>query len=106
MKRSTDVLIFEIPTSNGISDKEFSKIIKKLQVFSLLGQNSLYDRHIFNLPGVAHTHPIKKVIQDFFEKEGLIPTFYTIKLYKTNFVPLYDLYDFENQKWKITSFKD
>jgi len=106
MKRITDVLIFEIPTSNGISDKEFSTIIKKLQVFSLLGQNTLYDRHIFNLPGVAHTHPIKKVIQDFFEKEGLMPTFYTIKFYKTNFVPLHNLYDFEDQKWKITSFKD
>jgi len=105
MKRSTDVLIFEIPISNGISDKELSTIIKKLQVFSLMGQNTLYDRHIFNLPGVAHTHPIKKVIQDFLEKEGLMPTFYTIKFYKTNFVPLHDLYDFEDQKWKITGFK-
>ena len=105
MKRSTDVLIFEIPTTNGISDKEFSAIIKKLQVFSLLGQNTLYDRHIFNLPGVAHTHPIKKVIQNFLENEGLTPTFYTIKFHKSNFVPLHDLYDFEDQKWKITDFK-
>jgi hypothetical protein len=99
-------MIFEIPTSTEISDKEFSKIIEKLQVFSLLGQNTLYDRHIFNLPGVAHTHPIKKVIQDFFEKEGLIPSFYTIKFYKSNFVPLHDLYDYEDQKWKITNFKE
>lgn len=106
LKRSTDVLIFEIPISNGITDKEFSAIIEKLQVFSLLGQNTLYDRHIFNLPGVAHTHPIKNVIQDFLEKEGLSPTFYTIKFYKSNFVPLHDLYDFEEQKWAITDFKE
>ncbi len=105
MKRSPNVLIFEIPATNGVSDKEFKAIIKNLQVFSLLGQNTLYDRHLFNLPGVAHTHPIKDVIQEYLEKEGLTPIFYTIKFHKSNFVPLQDLYDYENQKWNIRDFK-
>ncbi len=103
MKRSPDVLIFEIPTSNGFSDVEFKEIIRKLSVFSLLGQNTLYDRHIFNIPGVAHTHPIRDVIQEFLDKEGLTSSFFTIKLHKSKFVPLQDLFDYEENKWKITN---
>lgn len=105
MKRSPNVLIFEIPTSNELSRDKFNEVIKKLSVFSLLGQNTIYDRHIFNLPGVAHTHPIRKIIQDFLENEDLASSFYTIKFYRSNFVPLQDLYDYENQKWNITDFK-
>ncbi|NPE07843.1 MAG: hypothetical protein GNW80_06150 [Asgard group archaeon] len=106
MKRSPDVLIFEIPTSDEISKDKIDLVTKKLSVFSLLGQNTIYDRYIFNLPGVAHTHPIRKIIQDFLEKEGLTPSFYTIKFYKSNFVPLQNLFDFDSQKWKISSLKD
>lgn len=106
MKRSPDVLIFEIPTSDEISNDKIDLVTKKLSVFSLLGQNTIYDRYIFNLPGVAHTHPIRKIIQDFLEKEGLTPSFYTIKFYKSNFVPLQNLFDFDSQKWKISSLKD
>ncbi|MBK5112960.1 MAG: hypothetical protein KGD59_14735 [Candidatus Heimdallarchaeota archaeon] len=105
MKRSPSVLIFEVPTSNELPKDKFNKIIRKLSVFSLLGQNTIYDRHIFNLPGVAHTHPIRKIIHDFLEKEGLTSSFYTIKFYKSNFVPLQNLFDYEEQKWKIADFK-
>lgn len=105
MKRKPEVLIFEIPTTNELTRDKFDEVIKKLSVFSLLGQNTIYDRHIFNLPGVAHTHPFCKIIQDFLEEEGLTSSFFTIKFYKSNFVPLQNLFDYENRKWKIIDFK-
>ena len=106
MKRIPDVLIFEIPTSNGYSDKDIRLITNKLQIFSQLGQKKLYDRHIFNIPGVAHTHPIKEVIQEYLEEQGLATTFYTVRFHKLNFVPLQDLYDFDERKWRIIDFKE
>ncbi|HUU77078.1 MAG TPA: hypothetical protein VMX55_01945, partial [candidate division Zixibacteria bacterium] len=102
--RGQEVLIFEIPTVENKSQEEINEIIKKLQVFSFLGQINLYDRYVFQIPGVSHTHPIRKVIQEILEQEGIPVSFYTIKLLKSKYVPLQDLYDYHQEKWKIIDF--
>ncbi|NHJ06086.1 MAG: hypothetical protein EAX90_14765 [Candidatus Heimdallarchaeota archaeon] len=99
-----DILIFEIPTVEHKSQEEINEIIKKLQVFSFLGQISLYDRYIFQVPGVSHTHPIRKVIQETLNKEEIPVSFSTIKLLKSSYVPIQDLYDYNQEKWKIMDF--
>ncbi len=96
----TDVLIFEIPSIDNLSDKQLEKIRKRLHIFSFLGIVILSDRIIFTLPGVSHEHPIKNLIEEILIEEKVEPLFYTIKLSKSKFVPLHELYDFETQKWK------
>ena len=98
--RGPDVLIFEIPSIDNLSDKQLEKIRKRLHIFSFLGIVILSDRVIFTLPGVSHEHPIKNLIEEILIDEKVEPLFYTIKLSKSKFVPLHELYDFETQKWK------
>jgi len=104
VKRGNDVLIFEIPTSDNFSSEKLKKVIDKLRVFSFTGQITLYDRNVFQIPGVTHNHPIREIIQEFLESEGFVTTFYTIKLYQSKYVPLQELYDYEEKKWKISDY--
>ena len=99
--RAKDILIFEIPKSNKTSDEIFNKVIKQLQVFSFLGQMDIPDRKIFQIPGISHTHPISKLIQEVLIQNNLETIFYTINLNEIKFVPLHDLYSFDDQKWMI-----
>ncbi|MHA1462607.1 MAG: hypothetical protein ACTSQ0_06025, partial [Candidatus Heimdallarchaeota archaeon] len=71
------------------------------RVFSFMGQINLYDRYVFQIPGISHTHPIREIIEEELNKFGLAPNFYTIRLQKSRFVPLQELYDYEDQKWKL-----
>lgn len=95
-----EILIFEIPTAKK-SNEEIEQIIDKLQVFGFLGQINLYDRYVFQVPGVSHKHPIRNVIKNFLKEEDLPVDFYSIKLLKSKYVPLQDLFDYEKEKWKI-----
>ena len=102
--RAPNVLILEIPKNEQNSNDNYTMIINKLHIFSLMGQNTLYDRFIFNIPGVSSDHKIRKLIQDVLDKEGISSKFFTIKLHTSKFVPLQDLYDYDEQKWKIVNF--
>ncbi|MEA2070142.1 MAG: hypothetical protein U9O98_02530 [Asgard group archaeon] len=93
-KLSADVLVFEIP-QESINEE----IIEKLSVFSFLGQISLYDKTIFNIPGISHRSKLKDVLQKALLKEGIEPSFYTISLQQSRFIPFHELYDYENKKW-------
>jgi hypothetical protein len=53
------------------------------------------------LPGISHEHPVKNMIYETLKKEGIEPIFYTINLAKSRFVPLHDLFNYDEQKWKI-----
>ncbi|NHJ49388.1 MAG: hypothetical protein FK733_16480 [Asgard group archaeon] len=81
-----------------INDQE---LIDRLRVFGFLGQFQLHDRTIINLPGISHNHPVKDIIKDVLEEEGIEANFYTINLLKSQFVPLHDLFDFDEQKWQM-----
>ncbi len=100
MKRAPNVLIIELPNS-GLSNEELNAVIDKLRILSFLGQVDLYDRHLFQILGISHSHPLAKSIEQFLVDEGLSPSLYTIKLQKTKFLPFHELYDYEEQKWKI-----
>jgi len=101
MKRAPNVLIMEIPTSHGQSDEQLETVVDKLRIFSYLGEICLYDRYLFQILGISHKHPLRKSIEQFLVKNGFSPIFYTIKLQKSKFIPLHELYDYEEQKWKI-----
>lgn len=98
-RRGSNVLIFETPLIE--SEKDSLEIINKIRIFPRLGQFTLHNRLVFVLPGISHKHPVKGMIQETLEKEGLELIFYTINLAKSRFVPLHDLFDYDEQKWKI-----
>jgi hypothetical protein len=96
---SPDVLVFETPLIE--SKKELNDITNKLQIFSRLAQLTLHNRLVFVLPGISHEHPVKDIIDKVLSKDGIDSTFYTINLAKNRFVPLHNLFNYDEQKWKI-----
>ena len=99
--RGASVLITEIPTSDFTNEDELNEIIDSLRVFSFFAKLKLYGKVILTLPGISHEHPIKSVIQETLENKGLNAVFYSVKLNQSKFVPLHELYDYDEQKWKI-----
>ncbi len=99
---NSDVLVFELPVLDEKTNGKLQTIIDKLRVFGFMGQINLYDRFAFQIPGISHQHPIRKIIEEVLTELDFSPSFYTVKLLKSNFVPLHDLYDYDNRKWKIT----
>jgi hypothetical protein len=53
------------------------------------------------MPGVSHQHYIKEIIQNELNKTEMEAIFYTIGIANSKILSLHDLYDFDNQKWKI-----
>ncbi|MBN1330765.1 MAG: hypothetical protein JXA54_14935 [Candidatus Heimdallarchaeota archaeon] len=99
--RAPNVLIFEIPTLNKNYGKTLKDTIYQLQKFSFLAQITIADREIYIIPGLNHTHPISNLIKQVLDKNGLESLFYTIRLNESRFIPLHDLYDYNNQKWLV-----
>jgi hypothetical protein len=97
---SNDILIFELPVLENNSQKIIDKTIDRLRVFSLLAQLSTSNKYIFTIPGISHEHPIRKSIENVLAENSLESNFYTINFSKSQFVPLHELYDFDEQKWK------
>jgi hypothetical protein len=97
--KNRDVLIFETPLLG--SEKNTREIIDKIRVFAFLVKFTLHNRLVFVLPGISHEHQVKSYIKNTLEKEGIKPIFSTVNLIKSKFVPLHDLYDYDNQKWKL-----
>jgi hypothetical protein len=93
------VLIHELPLPK--SKSEINRISSKLNVFGNLVRLTLEDRIIFITVGISFHHPVKKLLEKYFEKDGLDFNYYTIKLHSYKLVPYYDLFDYEEQKWKI-----
>ncbi|HUT81743.1 MAG TPA: hypothetical protein VMZ29_11125 [Candidatus Bathyarchaeia archaeon] len=99
--RAPDVLIFEIPTLNKDYRKTLTETIQQLQKFSFLAQIKIADREIYIIPGLNHTHPISNLIKQVLDKNGLESLFYTIRLQESRFIPFHELYNYDNQKWKV-----
>ncbi len=99
----SDVLAFELPIVDEKTNGKLQAIVDKLRIFAFLGQINLYDRFLFHIPGVSHQHPVRKIIEEVLTDADFSPSFYTIKLHKSNYVPLHELYDYDDQKWKITN---
>jgi len=100
-RRGSEVLVTEIMNIDDYPQELYEKIIEKLQVFSFLGQIKLYDRIILLMPGVSHQHYIKEIIQNEMKKAEINAMYYTIKLANSKLIPLHELFDFDEQKWKI-----
>ncbi len=98
----SDVLVFELPIVDEKMNGKLQTIIDKLRIFAFMGQINLYDRVAFQIPGISHQHPLQKIIEEVLTEAHFSPSFYTIKLHKSKYVPLHELYDYDNQKWKIT----
>ena len=76
-------------------------IIEQLRVFSFFGQMNVYDSIILTIPGANAQHPIRNTIETLFNKSGIFPTFYTIKIMKSKFIPYHELYDYDKESWKV-----
>jgi hypothetical protein len=100
-RRGSDILVTEIKNIDDYPKKLLNEVIEKLRVFSFLGQITLHDRIIFTMPGVSHQHYIKEIIQNELNKTEMEAIFYTIGIANSKILSLHDLYDFDNQKWKI-----
>ncbi|MHA1531753.1 MAG: hypothetical protein ACTSR6_07120, partial [Candidatus Heimdallarchaeota archaeon] len=81
--------------------KLLEEVIEKLRVFSFLGQITLHDRIVFTIPGVSHQHYIKEIIENELNKANMKAIFYTIGIANSKVLEMHELYDFEEQKWKI-----
>jgi len=97
----TNIMVFELLSDTIAKEKELTELLDKLRVFSFMGQMTLYDRIVLTLPGTSHDHPIKNVIKQVIDSSNIDSNFYTIKIYKSIFNPLHELFDFEDRKWKI-----
>ncbi len=95
--RGPNVLIFEMPLLKSIKDT--ADVVNKIRVFAFLAQFTLHDRLVFVLPGISHEHQVRDLISKKLEREGIDPSFYTINISKSRFVPLHDLYNYDDRKW-------
>jgi hypothetical protein len=77
------------------------EVIEKLRVFSFLGQITLHDRIVHTMPGVSHQHYIKEIIQNELNKANIKAEYYTIGIAQSRLISMHNLYDFDEQKWKI-----
>ncbi|MBK5114885.1 MAG: hypothetical protein JJE41_14770 [Candidatus Heimdallarchaeota archaeon] len=100
-RRGSEVFVMEIIDIDDYTPKIVDKIIDKLCVFSLIGQITLNDRIILVLPGVTHRHYISEIIQNEFNEAKIKTIFYTIRLANNKLIRMHELYDFDEQKWKI-----
>ncbi len=100
-RRGSDILNVEIPLLDFSKEKEINDIIEQLRVFSFFGQMNVYDSIILTIPGANAQHPIRNTIETLFNKSGIFPTFYTIKIMKSKFIPYHELYDYDKESWKV-----
>jgi len=100
-RQRSAILNVDIPLLDYSKEKEIDNIIEKLRVFSFLGQMNIYDSIILTIPGANAQHPIRNTIETLFNKSDIFPTFYTIKMMKSRFIPYHELYDFDKEFWKI-----
>lgn len=98
-RQGRDILIIEIPNIDQYPEQLINDTIDKIRVFSFLGQMNLYDRIVLTIPGVSHLHYIKDLLNRTFIDAKIQALFYTVAVVKAQLVPLYDLYDFEENKW-------
>jgi len=100
-RKGSDILVTELQNIDDYPKKLLDEVIEKLRVFSFLGQITLHDRIIFTMPGVSHQHYIKEIIQNKLKKAEMEAIFYTIGIANYKMIPMHELYDFDDQKWKI-----
>ncbi|NHK31843.1 MAG: response regulator transcription factor [Asgard group archaeon] len=100
-RKGTDVLIIEMKNIDNYSDVILNKTIEKMRKFSFLAQISLFDRYIFTIPGVSHQHYIKDILEEIITAVGIEADFYTVGLSRSRYILFHELYDYEEQKWKM-----
>jgi len=100
-RRGSDILITEILDIDNYPEKLLDEIIEKLRVFSFLGKTTLHDRIILTMPGVSHKHYIKEIIQSELNKANIKAEYFTLGIAHSKLISMHDLYDFDEQKWKI-----
>ena len=100
-RRGSDILVTELQNIDEYPKKLLEEVIEKLRVFSFLGQITLHDRIIFTMPGVSHQHYIKEIIENELSKANMKAIFYTIGVANSKVIDMHELYDFEEEKWKI-----
>ena len=99
--RGNDILVFEMLNFDDTIEKEYTELTDRLRIFSFLGQMKLYDRYVFTIPGLNHTHPVAELIKNTIDGYNIESNFYTINLKKSKFIPFHELYDFDENKWKL-----
>ncbi len=97
----SDILIIDIPMPEYSQEKKLAEVIEKLRVFSFLGQMNVYTSIVLTIPGANHQHPIRNVIEKVFNDSNIFPSFYTIKIIKSKFIPYHELYDYDTDSWKV-----
>jgi len=100
-RKGSDILVTEIKDIDDYPKKLLDEVIEKLRVFSFLGQITLHDRIVHTMPGVSHQHYIKEIIQNELNKVNIKAEYYTIGIAQSRLISMHDLYDFDEQKWKI-----
>ncbi|NHJ04408.1 MAG: hypothetical protein EAX90_06265 [Candidatus Heimdallarchaeota archaeon] len=99
-RRGSDILIIELLINEDSNEERIESIIEKLRIFSFIGRINLYDRYILTLPGISEKHPVSDMIRKVIKNAGIKSKLYSIRLLKSRFVPLHELYDYDEQKWK------
>lgn len=100
-RRGSDILVTELQDIDEYPKNLLEEVIEKLRVFSFLGQITLHDRIIFTIPGVSHQHYIKEIIENELNKANMKAIFYTIGIANSKVLKMHELYDFDEEKWKI-----
>ena len=82
-------------------DNRINSLLDKLNVFGGSVVHKGYD-HIFLLVySVHYQHPLAELIVDEFKTGGFDCEVFSVKNIVWRFVPLHDLYSFEDQKWLL-----
>lgn len=95
--RGFDILIMELENNNS----NLEDLIERFRIFSFLGRIDLSNHIILTLPGISHTHPVSNLLQKVVNQHNITSQFYSINLVTSRHIPLYDLFDFKEKKWKI-----
>ena len=103
VRRGSDILLIklDLPLGNKAKEELIEEKVQQLRIFSVMLDINLYDSKILTIPTLNHQHPVKDLIEQFFNKVDIYPEFYTANLHSSKFVPYHDLYDYEKEFWKV-----
>lgn len=98
-----DALYLEI--IGNPESKEIIDFIKKISVFSVMIISEFYDRVTIHFPKIKYDTPLKDIIKIELKKRKLEYLLYPFVYYKDHAhiatVQYYELYNFEEKKWKF-----
>jgi hypothetical protein len=97
-----NLLAIEIPYQSNKDYKKLAKLLDQYIIFSWVYEYITRDKILLIIrSNFSAKHPIVKFLEDMLKKEGFEPTFSNIDWYFSKPIPYHELFDFEQNKWKL-----